>query len=53
MENQRNGRMLFLALVIAALQATLGANEHHVRHGNSDFSSLLAEYGTSRLNLNT
>jgi hypothetical protein len=32
-EDQRNRRVLFLALVIAALKATLGAGKHHVRHG--------------------
>jgi hypothetical protein len=45
MEDQRNRRVLFLALVIAALKATLGAGKHHVRHLNSGYSSLLAAGG--------
>jgi hypothetical protein len=32
MEDQRNRRVFFFALVIAALEATLGAGEHHIRH---------------------
>jgi hypothetical protein len=45
MEDQRNRRVLFFALVIAAFEATLGAGKHHVRHLNSGYSSLLAAGG--------
>jgi len=38
MQDQRDRRALFLALVIATLEATLGAGEHHVRHRNSGSS---------------
>jgi hypothetical protein len=34
MEDERDRRVLFLALVITTLEATLGAGEHHVRHGS-------------------
>jgi hypothetical protein len=42
MEDQRDRRVLFFALVIAAFEATLGADKHHVRHLHSGYSSLLA-----------
>jgi hypothetical protein len=48
MKNQRDGRVFFLALVIAALQTALGAGEHHIRHLDSGFSSLLAADGGGR-----
>jgi hypothetical protein len=38
MKNQRDGRMFFLALVIAAFQTALGAGEHHIRHLVSGFA---------------
>ena len=42
MKDQRDRRVFFLALVIAALQTTLGAGEHHIRHLVSGLCSLLA-----------
>src|SRR5262249_53272122 len=45
MEDQRDRRMLLLALMIAALKATFWAGKHHVRHRDSDYSSLLAAKG--------
>ena len=32
MEDQRDRRMLFLALVVATLKAPFGAGKHHIRH---------------------
>jgi hypothetical protein len=41
-QDERDRGVFFLALVIATLQATLGAGEHHIRHR---FSELLVFLG--------
>ena len=55
MEDQRDRRVFFFALVIAALEASLGTGEHHIRHLDSDYAPLLAaldrRFGSDRCKL--